>query len=149
LKWTRAIETTPGKYDFAALVTNKNISNAPHGITYTFSVYDDSGNVIKTITGSTTVPIDGDFPIIQQKILLDQPPKDVGITFSKEAHFAVKELSTSPTIRIINTRYESGAIPRVYATVINTKRIAISKLPIRVVLYDASGNAMGVGQTVI
>jgi hypothetical protein len=149
LKWTRVLETSSGKYDLVALVTNKNISNAPRVLTFTFLVYDDGGNVTKTITGTSTVPVDGDFPIIVQNVALGEKPRELGVELSRDSHFAVKELPTSPTIRITNVRFEQGSIPKVFATVTNTKRTVISKLPVRAVLYGADGNAFGVGETII
>jgi hypothetical protein len=112
-------------------------------------VYDDNGTQIATSTGSTISPVDGNFPIITQGVFLTKKPKDVIAQLIDGPHFSIKESATSPTIRQTNTRYEAGVIPRVYSTIINTKRITISNLPVRVVLYNSSNNAMGVGETII
>ena len=149
VNWSRALKTSPTVYDFVAMVSNKNIDNAPRVLPYTFIAYDISGKELKTITGTTSAPVDGDFPIVVQNIVLTQEPKEVIASVTNGPHFNVKESPTSPTLRITGTRYEAGSIPRVYATITNTKRLTISNLPVRVVLSDVEGNVMGVGETII
>lgn len=149
VKWSRALLTSPNTYDIVAMISNKNIDNTTRSLGYSFIIYDDSGQVITTVTGSTTAPIDGDFPIIRQNVKLTQKPKEVITQLIDGPHFKVKEKPTSPTIRQVNERYEAGSIPRVYASIINTKRITISNLPIRVILYDMYDNAMASGETFI
>jgi hypothetical protein len=55
----------------------------------------------------------------------------------------------SPTLSIGNEKYEEGSIPRVYVTVQNKKRITVTNLPIKVILFDQDNNAYAVGQTIV
>lgn len=148
--WTRALPTSSTTYDFVALVSNKNIDNAPKEIMYLFTAYNSQGAEIYTVSGRTKVPIDGDFPVILQNIPLKKAPAELGLQIqSRVPHYKVLEKPTEPTLRIVGTRYEPGSIPRVYSTIVNTKRLPFSNMPVRVVLYDADGNAYGAGETVI
>ncbi len=148
--WSRALPTSPSTYDFAALVANRNIDNAPRGIAYVFVAYDKDGKEMIRTTGSTTAPIDGDFPIIVQNVKLPQPPSDViAVVGANVPHYTVKEKPAIPTIKVTDTRFEPGSIPRFYATITNTKRLVIHNLPVRVLLYDADGNVYAAGETVI
>ena len=147
--WTKAIPTSSTTYDLVAFISNANINNASREMGYTFSLYDEKGILTGTISGSTTAPLDGKFPIIVQNIPLANPPSNVVTALSDLPHYKVAESPTSPTLKIVERRYEPGATSRVYATVANTKRIIINDLPVRVVLFDEKDNAYAVGQTII
>lgn len=148
--WARALKTGSTTYDLVALISNKNIDNAPRQIIYTFIAYDAAGKEINRINGSSIAPIDGDFPIVEQSVALPEEPFEVSATLTSNLpHYKVLEKPTSPTLRIMNTHYESGSIPRVYATITNTKRIILHDLAVRALLYDADGNVYAVGKTVV
>ncbi|MFA6608881.1 MAG: hypothetical protein WCT07_03160 [Candidatus Paceibacterota bacterium] len=147
--WSRALQTGTSTYDFVTMVSNKNINNTSKALGYTFTAYDENGNQIKIVEGTTTAPVNSDFPIIKQNINLSQKPKEIVVKLFDTSHFTVDEKPTSPTVRTMNIKYEAGNIPRVYATVVNTKRITISNLPVRVVVYDGNNNAFAAGETII
>lgn len=148
--WARVVQTSSTTYDYGALVSNKNIDNAPKGIGYTFTAYDAQGKIIDTRSGQTVAPVDGEFPIIEQRFHITGIPASVSATVTANVpHFKVLENPTIPTIRISGTRYEQISIPRVYSTLTNTKRLVLRNIPVRAVLYDGNGNAYAFGQTII
>jgi hypothetical protein len=147
--WAKSVKVGMNSYDLVALVANTNIDNASRNIDYTFNLYDETGANMKTFSGSTVAPLDGKFPLIIQNIPLTKAPTNVIATLTDGLHYKVLESPSSPTIKILSRRYEVGSIPRVYATVANTKRIDIFNLPVRVLLFDANDNVYAVGQTVI
>lgn len=147
--WSRALRTSKTTYDLVAMVSNKNINNASHSITYTFTVYDIQGQIIQEFKGETIAPVGGDFPIIIQSVSFSRTPRNVTINIQDGVHFSVAEKPTSPTLSVTNERYETGLIPRVYATIKNNKRITIDSLPVMVVLFDENNNGYAVGGTVI
>lgn len=147
--WAKAVPAGKGVYDFVALVSNKNIDNASRELGYTFTVYDSKGQVSGILSGSTTAPLDGSFPLIIQNVPLTTTPTSVTATLSDGPHYTVLESPSSPTIKVLERHYEAGAIPRVYATIMNTKHLEINNLPIRVLLFDEQNNVYAVGQTFI
>jgi hypothetical protein len=148
--WARAIPTGNSHYDLVALISNKNIDNSPKQIAYTFVAYNKNGKEIARITGASVVPVDTDFPVIEQNLSLKEAPAEVSATVNANVpHYTVAEKPSTPTLRVFNEKYEAGSIPRVYATVQNTKRLVLRNIPVRAVLYDADGNAYAVGQTII
>lgn len=147
--WVKAVHGGKDMYDLVAMVNNNNIENASLETGYTFSLYDEQGNISGFLSGSTTAPLGGKFPIIIQNITLKKAPTSVTLTLSDSPHYSVKESPSSPTIKIVDRRYEAGQIPRVYATIVNTKRAEINNLPVRVLLFDEKDNVYAVGQTVI
>ncbi len=147
--WARALKTSSTTHDVVAMISNKNIDNASQKFSYTFTIYDNQGLVIEEISGSTFAPIDGDFPVIRQSVKLKKLPYKVTLLIEDTPHYKVNEKPTSPTVRIMRERYEAGSIPRVFATIVNTKRTTVNNLPVRVVLFDEDDNAYAVGQTIV
>lgn len=147
--WSKAVPSGKGLYDLVALVSNKNIDNASHEVGFTFTVYDTKGVPLGSLSGSTTVPLDGKFPLILQNIPLDTAIGSVSATLRDGPHYLVKEKPTSPTIRVLRKEYDVDSISRVFATLANTKQIEIRDLPVRVLLFDAQDNVFAVGQTIV
>lgn len=147
--WAKAVRSGKNIYDLVAVVSNANIDNASRELGYTFTLYDDKGEMFGSLSGSTTAPLDGKFPLIIQNLPLAKPPKNVTVTLNDTPHFKVNENPASPTVRVLGKYYEAGSIPRVYATIANTKRLEINNLPVRVLLYDDSDNVYAVAQTVV
>lgn len=147
--WAKSVRSGKNLYDLVALVSNANIDNASQELKYTFTLYDDVGKVLGSLSGTTVAPLDGKFPIIMQNVPLAKAPKNVVATLTDGPHFTVEENPTSPTVRVLARRYEEGSIPRVYTTIANTKRVEINNLPVRVLLFDAFDNVYAVGQTIV
>ncbi len=147
--WARALKTSSTTYDLVAMISNKNIDNASQKFSYMFTMYDNQGLVMEEISGSTFAPIDGDFPVIRQSVMLKKSPYKVTLQIEDTPHYKVHEKPTSPTVRITRERYEAGSIPRVFATIMNTKRTTVNNLPVRIVLFDEEDNAYAVGQTIV
>jgi hypothetical protein len=147
--WTRILKTSNNTYDLIAMVSNKNINNATNNVPYTFTVYNEKGQPMQDIKGITVTPVNGDFPIIEQSVVISGNPRTVTIQIGDGPHYNVNEKPTSPTLSISNEHYEPGQIPRVYVTVQNKKRMTIRDLPVKVILFDQENNAYAVGSTVI
>jgi hypothetical protein len=147
--WAKAIPVRGDLYDLAAMIINTNINNASSKTSYTFTVYGANGNVIGTFSDSVVAPIDSIFPVIIQNVLLKEPPRNVILEITDDTHVRVPEHSAVSLIQVKNKRFENGSISRVYATIVNTRRIEIRDLPVKVVLFDVNNNAYAVGQTVI
>lgn len=147
--WARALETAPNTYDLVAFISNKNIDSATPSLMYTFTAYDNDGNVLIVATGTTPSLLDGEFPIIIQGVRLPVELKNVTADLYPGKYFAIKNPSISSSVSVSNIRYEGGDNPKVFANVINTKRTTFTDLPVRVILYDIEGNAYGAGETII
>lgn len=147
--WSKAVRSGQNIYDLVALVSNANIDNASREVGYTFTLYNNGGQIIGQLSGSTTAPLDGKFPLIIQNVPISTPPASVMVALHDGPHYSVRESPSSPTIRVPKRRFENGTTPRVYATLLNTKRIEITNLPVRVLLYDEKDNVYAIGQTIV
>ena len=147
--WVRSLPVSGNRYDFVGMVSNKNINNAAHEVSYTFSLYGADGSVVQEIKGTTATPINGDFPIVRQSISILKPFKSVVLTLGDGSHYSVHEKTTSPTVITSNPEYSVTDRSRVYVAVQNRKLMTIRDLPVNVILYDENNNAYAVGSTVI
>lgn len=147
--WSRVLPAGSSTYDIVGLVQNKNINNAPIKVPYTFNIYNTSGAVIKTIHGTTTVPVEDDAPIVIQNVPFSETPARSVLSLEKVNHYLAKEKVATPPIRTVRTRFENGAIPRLYASIQNVTQTPFASLPVSVILYDENQNAIGVGETVV
>lgn len=147
--WSKAVVTGEGLYDLVGMVKNSNIDNASEELLYTFTAYNSDGTILNTWQGSTTAPLDGSFPIIIQDVPITSTPSQVSLSIIDGKHYKVLESPTSPTVRILDRKYEPGDTPNVYAIIKNTKQKEIFNLEVRAVLFDQNDNAYAVGKTVI
>ncbi|MEI6810428.1 MAG: hypothetical protein WCK60_00040 [Candidatus Nomurabacteria bacterium] len=147
--WSRAIKVSNNTYDFAGMLSNKNINSATMSISYVFTAFNKSGEVIKTVTGDTIVLVSGSFPVIKQNIILSEPPAKLLLKLNQEPYYATFENPKVAFIRVNNFSYEPGDITRIYIDIANTTRNVYLKLPIRMVAYDEHDNAIAVGENII
>lgn len=147
--WAQALQMSPSTYDLVALIANKNVNSAPETLSYRFTVYSGSGEVMLVATGTALSQLDGEFPIIVQNVQLPEEPKNVTADIFAGKYYTVANTTLSPRTKTTNIRYEKTDVSRVYATILNTTREPISNLPVRVLLFDIEGNAFATGETVI
>lgn len=149
VSWTALSQTSSTTYDLIASISNKNLDNVPHEVSYSFIVYDGEGRVMNIIPGRSIVPL-GDFPIIYQNAMFSAVPKSMRVTLSNDAkHYKVTERPAERIIQVSDQKFEAGSIPRVSAKVTNRTRQVFRNVPVRAVLYDANGNAFAGGETII
>jgi hypothetical protein len=149
VKWAQFVQISPVKYDLVAMVANKNIDNASHVLGYTFTVYNDKGAVVGEYSASTTAPLDGDFPVVQQNVSLPENAKTVVLDLHDTAHFAVPgKPARSPFLNPDNL-FEYTDIPRVYSQLVNTTQRSFADIPVVVLLYDETDTVYAINKTII
>lgn len=147
--WARAVPVSLGEYDFVAMLSNKNTTNAPQGVAYTFIALDKEGKVMTSVDGVSTVVTDGDFPIISHSVELDTAPASVIVRLSQPPYYKTPEKPELPAVRSLGWVYEPGSISRVTVTLKNTTQTTFLKTPVRIVLFDSQNNAIGVGESIV
>lgn len=147
--WTSLVPVSSIRYDLVGMVANRNIDNASHALAYTFSAYDGQGTLLGTYSGTTTPPIDGDFPIIYRNASLPDFVKTLTLELRDSPHFGVASNPVVPRLRIVGSRFEPGAVPRVYTTVANTRQQAMENIPVTVLLFNEDDTVYATNQTVV
>lgn len=147
--WVNAIKTSNNTYDFAGMLSNKNINSAPLSISYVFTAINKNGDVIKNVKGDTNVLVSGNFPVIKQNVELLEKPAKLLLKLQQNPYYATFENPKVPFVRVSNFSYESGSISRIYVDIVNTTRNVYLKLPLRMVAFDEYDNAIAVGESII
>lgn len=145
--WSRALPAGEGRYDFVSLIENKNIDNAPRDVGFSFSAYSREGAEVFSYTGTTTISVEDEKPIILADQIVNGIPDRVVLTLFPAYHYAAKERPKTTLVRTVRVRHEEGDISRAYVTVKNMTQKTFVDLPVRVVLYDAQRNAIAAGET--
>lgn len=149
VEWSRIVPIGPKTYDLVAMIANKNTTSAPLASLYTFTLTDAQGMLLGTYTGTTSVLVGSSFPLIVQNITLPQAPAHMSVDLTPTPFYVTGDQSTFTPIRITDTSYEPGDITRVHVVVRNTTRSVFLQLPLRVIVYDDTNNAIGVGESII
>ncbi len=148
--WSKAVPTREGVYDIVAMVNNRNVDSSPLFATYAMTLFDTAGGVLAQVFGSSSAPVSGTFPIIIQNVALPSSPVNVATTIAPSAYYASSETARDPAVRVLKYMFDPQATtPRLYVTIKNVKRTAISNLRVRIVVYDVNDNAIAVGESVV
>jgi hypothetical protein len=147
----KTIRSTDTSFDFLAQVENPNREYGSSNFSYQFEAFDQSGNSIKIIEGSTYVLPSEIKYIIETPITLTSSP--VKVTFSiKNAYWEKFSSFNEVGLEIFKKNYEealsgSSYFSRAIGTTANKSNYDYDKVEVAVVLYDASGNIVNFGKT--
>ena len=148
--WSRAFPLTNNYYNLVALVENQNKDSVIKSIDYEFKVYDNDNVIIGIVKGSTFVPSNQQFAILE-------PRFDAGLSKVHNISFEftgsfdwVKKVSKLETIPVFvdNIIYDdSGNFPILNARVKNDSIYDLSNFDVIAILYDVNHNAINASKT--
>ena len=159
VRFAKAVKTETGLYDLVALVENKNSDKdtSDGNIDYTFNVYDKSGVIIKTVSGTTTVVLGQIFPVIVQNVQIDLGDSGNGLG---EVGFQIRNnrswkkanpIYANSFFQIYDTNFEQNKnnISQLNVTLQNLTTATFRNFPVRVMLYDENNNLIAVNETFV
>lgn len=150
VEWAQAFRVVPGQYNAVAYVENRNIGIGTPELSYTFTLYDERGELITSRSGTTSLPPDGVYPVFEGRL-------DVGDRVPTRTFFEIAPndqwLSTSAGRKQFDVRSrtlrDADHAPRLDAVVYNTSLAEAKKLEIVATIFDARGKALTASQSVI
>ena len=160
--WSRAFTISPGIYSVAAYIQNPNATAQAFSVPYTFTFYNTTGQLLGTRSGTTFIPAGQNFAVIESGI----PANQLSASSSNQQAFPsqinfqfgpiVWEIAPTATrdfnalqINNLQKTFSTTTTPRVEADIVNTSYVDLPRVDISAILYDASGNALGVSRTYI
>ena len=160
VRLARAVQVENGLYDLIAFVENKNGDKSPDSgnISYTFTIYDKAGSIIKTVNGTTSLPVGQTFPIIVQNVPIDLNSSGNSISrvlFTindiKESWKKVDSRYAINFFRVDGSNYEDNKnnISQLSVTLKNLTKATFRDVPVRTTLTDTNGNIIAVNETII
>ena len=147
--WSKAIPYSENIYDLVGMVSNRNVDSVPVTFDATFTVYNANAQVIYSQKIAAVPPTTGDIPIMIQNVKFSETPKKVVITLGEGTYYKTMKAFQAVQISVVNTSFENGDIPRVYATIRNVTRNRFINFPVRIVLYDGDQNAIAAGESFV
>jgi len=154
VEWVRPFKISPGKYDAAALVVNRNTNFGILKFNYKLTLYDNNNVHVAERSGSI-------FLNPNEKALVFESGLDTGqrdavrafIEYDKAEVSAnwvrTGDLSGKPKLSVAMEKVTEGATPTVSADIINDNPVDVGNINVSVVVYDADDNAMAVSTTFI
>ncbi|GMU74420.1 MAG: hypothetical protein AMXMBFR44_6170 [Candidatus Campbellbacteria bacterium] len=148
--WKQEFEVAPGVYTVVALVENANDSYESVAVPYVFRLYDSKNVFIAERKGQVYLSPHMVIPVFETGIHTgERVPTRVEFLFEKEIVWTNSAFSL-PDVDVISRRFENeDAAPRLLVTLRNNTLYTFSRIPVVVVLYDASDNALHASRTVI
>ena len=150
VRWQRFFAVAPGVYSALAYVENPNAGTQARSVSYTFKLYDTSGILIKTITGSTAVPQERVLPVFESGIETgERTPARVIFSFDREPTWE-RAGRERPRVTVSESAL-SGAdsLPRLTATVTNSGTASVADIALVAILSGGDGNAVAASRTVV
>ncbi len=146
------LTTADGRTDVIAMIENKNAQSAARGVSYTLSLYDAAGAVLKEIDGTVDLPPHGQVPVYLPKALTQGTPARafLQIENTKIAWYAmdsdpriVPDLEPKPIVLPADK-------PRLDVSVTNSSLYPLSRVPLVAIIFDtASGNVVTASATIV
>lgn len=158
IKYAKAVSTDVGLYDIAALIENRNKDKDTNdgSIDYTFLIYDKSGSVIKTISGSTTLPVGQTFPIIIQNVPITLSSgnsiSNIVLNISNNKSWQAQDSAYANSFfKVTNIDFKSNFnnISQLKVAVSNLTRAYFRNIPVNVLLFDSNHNLIATNSTIL
>ncbi len=168
--WSRIFAIAPGVYSAAAYVQNLNATAQAFSVPYTFTFWSATGQLLGSRSGTTFIPAGQNFTVIESDISASQLTASstlsvntsvkVGQQLPARTDFQFGPIlwEVAPTatrdfnalqISNLQTSFSTTSTPRVEADIANVSYTDLPRVDISAILYDASGNALGVSKTYI
>ena len=157
VKFSRILKVEDNIYDIVALVDNKNSDkNIVDGnIDYIFNVYDKAGEIVKTITSSTTIPLGQVFPIILQNVNINfgnsgNDVNKVTLNILNNKSWQVENsIYANNFFKVISKDFiqNKNNISQLTVSVKNVSKVNFINVPVKVILYNKDGNIIAVNDS--
>lgn len=151
VEWSRFFEVTPGNYDLAAFVENRNFNAGIERIGYTFELYDNQSSLIGERKGSVFVNPGEKFVVYEPNVRTEgKAPTRVFFDFDKDPLWVDGTAFKQPLS--VKSRTLTGPYdpqPRLEASIFNDSIDLFSNVTVIAVVYDSARNAIAASQTVI
>lgn len=150
--FSRAYEVSPTVYNAVAYVENPNTNAGLEKVGYTIKLYNDENVLVKQVDGTTYIGPNGRYPVFVPAIDAgNRIPRRTTFTFT-DAYSEWKVLTPEFQSAVVvktegETLDESGAFPRVRATLINDSLYTLSAIDVIAFVFDAEDIVIATSKT--
>ncbi len=150
VRWARSFRVTEGVYNAVAYVENRNIGVGAKEIPYAFTLFDDRGETITTVTGTTTLPPGNVYAIFEDRINVgDRIPTKTTLAFDTNVPWTTMDRGKEQFYVQSKTITRADLRPRLDATIMNTSLDEAKDVEAIATIFDAKGNPLTASRTVV
>lgn len=150
VRWSREFRITNGLYNAVAYVENRNQTVGTRDLKYTFTLYDNDGEVITERSGTTILPPDSVYPIFEGRIAVgEQVPTKTFITFEEVDDWQEMDVGREQFVVENRELINVDSQPRLDATLNNTLLRDERDVEVVATIFDSSGNALTTSRTFV
>lgn len=148
--WSQEFMIVPGVYSVVAFVENANDVFQSEKVPYVFRLYDSKNVLVAERFGSADIPPHTILPVFETGIQTgERIPARVAFSFEEDVEW-VRSSFEIPDIDVVSRRFDTeSSAPRLLVTLRNNTLDSFLRVPVVVVLYDASDNAIHASRTVV
>lgn len=148
--WAQAFRVTEGMYNAVAYVENRNINVGTPELSYTFSLFDESGALITTRSGTTFLPPDSTYPVFESRIAVgNQVPARTFLEIAPVTNWQNTSITRDQFEVRERTLRSADSAPRLDTRIFNTTLRAVEDVEVVATIFDRSGNALTASQSVV
>lgn len=145
--WADSFKIIDGQYNAVAYIENKNKNIGSPKLSYTISLYDDTGLIVER-KGDTVMPPDGQYPIFEGKILTgSRVPTKTTITFSDNAQWLPASAGVDQFTLEKRSLENADSLPRLIALLRNNSIDEARDVEIIATIFDAKGKPLTAART--
>jgi hypothetical protein len=158
VKYAKAVSSDIGLYDIAALIENRNKDKdtSDGSIDYAFLIYDKSGSIIKTISGSTTLPLGQSFPVVIQNVPIalsaGNSITNVVLNISNNKPWQAQDSTYANSffkVANIDFKRNFNNISQLKVSVTNLTKAYFRNVPVSVLVFDSNHNLIATNETIL
>lgn len=149
--WSRAIKTSDGIYDAAALAENPNIFAGIQSLSYKFKLYDQRNVLVGIREGETFVNPAERFIIFEPGIVTKEriPARAVLEVAAKEEIDWTRIEKNPPNLSVEKKTFYKDPFPFLEVKAHNRSLTLFSEVYVNAVIYDKDNNVQAVSQSVL
>lgn len=153
--WSRLLSSQADFYDLAAQIKNPNQHCGSGQLPYRFEIYNQSGELIKQVNGSTFILPNQSKYLVESRIALDCPIEQVGqiqLSFGEISWDKLKDYYSLPQLIVQQKEYfllESNqpGFSQARAILLNKTDFDFDKIDIDFLLFDDQGRLLALNTT--
>lgn len=150
VRWARAFRVTQGVYNAVAYIENRNIGVGAENIPYTFTLYDERGDIITKVEGRTTLPPGNVYAMFEDRIKIgDRIPKKTTLTFDTNVPWTKMEAGKEQFYVQSKELTRADLRPRLDATILNKSLDEAKDVEAIATIFDAKGNPLTASRTIV
>ena len=149
LLWSRAFKVAEGNYNVLAYMENPSVGMGAE-VGYRFEIYDNNNVLIDDRVGSMIISESGPVALFEAGVRTNiRTPGRVFFSLLNEPVWYRAEDLPQVTVEGERAGQSGDGMPRVDATVYNPEVHELHGVEVTAVVYDQTGNALGVSRTVV